>query len=1061
MADNFIRVRGARAHNLKNVSVDIPKDRMVVITGLSGSGKSSLAFDTIYAEGQRRYVESLSAYARQFLGLMEKPDVDLIEGLSPAISIDQKSSGHNPRSTVGTITEVYDYLRLLFARVGHARSPVSGKRLKSQTVQEIVDAILALPDRVKPDAAAGKPDLGIKIMLLAPLVKDRKGTYEELFQRFLAQGYVRARVDGQVYQLEEKIKLDRYVKHSIELVLDRLIIRRDSKDSPEFVKRLTDSVELTLNLGEREMLVNLVDQKEDVFFSERLVDPATGKSFPEIEPHTFSFNSPHGACPDCTGLGFIKEVDPKSVFDPELSINDGGILPWSRFADNSDSWYMQLLKGVAKEHGFSLDKPIKELPKKVLDVLLQGTGDRTYKVKSQSGPGAWNAHFEGVVPALKRKFEQTDSDFIRREIEEFMDDKPCALCKGLRLKHDSLCVTIRGLNIMDVGEMSIQDAYDWTRALQEGEHVPAEAYSNLYQFFKIKPIDPMDDELSPNERAIAKQVFKEILARLTFLVSVGLNYLTLNRSARTLSGGESQRIRLASQIGTGLSGVLYVLDEPSIGLHQRDNDRLLKTLQRLRDLGNTVLVVEHDADTILLADWVIDIGPGAGEHGGRIIFSGTPQDLLASGNTDTGAYLSGRRRIDIAEIREEIRNLRLKTAPDAVPTGKAIRLSGVTHNNLKEVSVEIPLGRFVAVTGVSGSGKSSLINDVLSRALSREIHGAKQRPGAYKSLKGLENIDKAIVIDQSPIGRTPRSNPATYTGLFTEIRNLFAMTQEAKVRGYKPGRFSFNVKGGRCENCEGDGLIRIEMQFLPDVYVTCEVCKGKRYNRDTLQIDYKGKNIAQVLEMTVEEAHEFFANLPALANKLKTMLDVGLGYIRLGQSATTLSGGEAQRMKLSAELSRRSTGRSFYILDEPSTGLHFEDVRKLLVVLHTLVMQGNTVLVIEHNLDIVKNADWIVDLGPEGGEAGGRIIAEGTAQQVASTPGSYTGEWLRKLLESEGKWKGKVPLAAATAEAMAHAPAEPEAAAAAATARNGAGEAKAAREAKAGPGRPRKRTVRV
>ncbi|HLP41996.1 MAG TPA: excinuclease ABC subunit UvrA [Fibrobacteria bacterium] len=1009
MADNYIRVRGARAHNLKNVSVDIPKDKMVVITGLSGSGKSSLAFDTIYAEGQRRYVESLSAYARQFLGLMEKPDVDLIEGLSPAISIDQKSSGHNPRSTVGTITEVYDYLRLLYARVGHARSPVSGKRLKSQTVQEIVDAILALPDKVKPDnsksaeGGTAKPDLGIKIMLLAPLVKDRKGTYEELFQRFLSQGYVRARVDGQVYQLEEKIKLDRYVKHSIELVLDRLIIRKDSKESPEFVKRLTDSVELTLNLGEREMLVNLVDQKEDIFFSERLVDPATGKSFPEIEPHTFSFNSPHGACPGCTGLGFIKEVDPKAVFDMDLSISEGGIRPWARVAENRDSWYMQILKGVGKEHGFSLDIPLKDLPKRALEIILEGTGDRTYKVKSQSGPGIWNTHYDGLVPILKRKYEEAESESLQREVEEYMDDKPCASCKGLRLKEESLCVTIRGLNITDIGEMSIQDAYDWTRALQEGRDCPDEADSNLYQFFKLKPISPKDDELSDNERSIAKQVFKEILARLTFLVSVGLNYLSLSRSARTLSGGESQRIRLASQIGTGLSGVLYVLDEPSIGLHQRDNDRLLKTLQRLRDLGNTVLVVEHDADTILMADWVIDIGPGAGEHGGRIIFSGTAEDLVASGNTDTGAYLSGRRRIDIEEIREEIRTLRLKTAPNAAPKQESIRLLGASHNNLKNVDVEIPLGKFVAVTGVSGSGKSSLINDVLSRVLSREIHGSRERPGAYKTIKGLEHIDKAIVIDQSPIGRTPRSNPATYTGLFTEIRNLFSMTQESKVRGYKPGRFSFNVRGGRCENCEGDGLIRIEMQFLPDVYVTCEVCKGKRYNRDTLQIDYKGKNIAQVLEMTVEEAHAFFENLPALSNKLKTLLDVGLGYIRLGQSATTLSGGEAQRMKLASELSRRSTGRSFYILDEPSTGLHFEDVRKLLVVLHTLVMQGNTVLVIEHNLDIVKNADWVIDLGPEGGEAGGRIIAKGTVAEVAATPGSYTGEWLRKLLEQEGR----------------------------------------------------------
>jgi len=1007
MADNYIRVRGAKAHNLKNVNVDIPKDKLVVITGLSGSGKSSLAFDTIYAEGQRRYVESLSAYARQFLGLMEKPDVDLIEGLSPAISIDQKSSGHNPRSTVGTITEVYDYLRLLYARVGHARSPASGKRLKSQTVQEIVDAILALPHRKAKDKKEGKGAAEgktlsdeVKIMLLAPLVKDRKGTYEELFERYLAQGFVRARVDGQVYQLEEKIKLDRYVKHNIELVVDRLIIKPDTRQNAEAAKRLTDSVEITLNLGEREMLVNLLDEKEDVFFSERLVDPATGQSFAEIEPHSFSFNSPHGACPACNGLGFIKEVDTRAVFDPELSINDGGILPWARSADNEASWPMQLLKQISKSEGFSLDMPIKNLSKKAVETILHGTGEARYKVKwGGDGSNTWAARFEGVISSLKRRYEQTDSDFVRREIEEYMDDKPCGTCKGLRLKPEAYTVTIRGLNIADLGEMSIQDAYDWTRALQE-DRAPAEAADScLYRFFKIPQIVPIEDDLSENERAIAKQVFKEILARLTFLVSVGLNYLSLSRSARTLSGGESQRIRLASQIGTGLSGVLYVLDEPSIGLHQRDNDRLLTTLKRLRDLGNTVLVVEHDADTIRDADWVIDIGPGAGEHGGRVVFSGLPADLIASGNTDTGAFLSGKRRIDRDEILEEIRGLGIRFAEGR--SDKTLKLIGAGHNNLKNVDLEVPLGRFLSVTGVSGSGKSSLINDVLSRVLAKELHGAKARPGAYKSIKGLEHIDKAIVIDQSPIGRTPRSNPATYTGLFTEIRNLFAMTQESKVRGYKPGRFSFNVKGGRCENCEGDGLIRIEMQFLPDVYVTCEVCKGKRYNRDTLQIDYKGKNIADVLNMTVEESYEFFKNLPALSNKLKTMLDVGLGYIRLGQSATTLSGGESQRLKLSSELSRRSTGRTFYILDEPSTGLHFEDVRKLLVVLHSLVAQGNTVLVIEHNLDIIKNSDWVVDLGPEGGEAGGRIIAQGTVAQVAAASGSYTGEWLRKLEEIE------------------------------------------------------------
>ena len=1001
MADNMIRVRGARAHNLKNIDIDIPKDKLVVITGLSGSGKSSLAFDTIYAEGQRRYVESLSSYARQFLGMMEKPDVDLIEGLSPAISIDQKSAGHNPRSTVGTITEIYDYLRLLYARVGHARSPVSGKRLKNQTVTEIVDAVLALPESRKV--------ADVKIMLLAPLVKDRKGTYEELFQRYLAQGFVRARVDGQVYQLEEKIKLDRYVKHNIDLVVDRLAIKSSAASDVEFRKRLVDSVELTLKHGEGEMLVHLVDQKEDVFFSEKLVDPATGQSFSEIEPHTFSFNSPHGACPGCNGLGFIKEVDPRTVLDMELSISDGGILPWAGSAENAEGWNTQLLQQVSKQEGFSLTTPLKKLSKKHLEIVLNGTGEARYKVKWGAASGhtnTWHARYDGVIPSIKKRYDQTESEHIRRDLETYMDDKPCATCKGLRLKPESLAVTIRGLNIMDVCNLSIEKAHDWTKALQESKVIVSPVESCLYQFFKFPKISVTEDDLSEQERSIAKQVFKEILGRLTFLVSVGLSYLNLSRTARTLSGGEAQRIRLASQIGTGLTGVLYVLDEPSIGLHQRDNDRLLKTLQRLRDLGNTVLVVEHDADTIRLADWVIDIGPGAGEHGGRVVFSGTAAELIKSGNTDTGDYLSGRKRIDLESIQAEAQKLlRREGITDNI--GKTLKLTGVTQNNLKGVDVEIPLGRFVAVTGVSGSGKSSLVNDVLARVLAQKLHGSREKPGIYKSVTGLEHLDKAIVIDQSPIGRTPRSNPATYTGLFTEIRNLFALTPESKVRGYKPGRFSFNVKGGRCENCEGDGLIRIEMQFLPDVYVTCEVCKGKRYNRDTLTVLYKGKSISEVLDMTVEEAFGFFANRPAIAGKLKTMLEVGLGYIELGQSATTLSGGEAQRMKLSAELSRRSTGRSFYILDEPSTGLHFEDVRKLLVVLHSLVAQGNTVLVIEHNLDIIRNAGWIVDLGPEGGDGGGRILAKGTVEDISAAKGSHTGEWLAKMLTEEGRRPAK------------------------------------------------------
>jgi excinuclease ABC subunit A len=995
MSDNHIRVRGARAHNLKNIDVDIPKDKLVVITGLSGSGKSSLAFDTIYAEGQRRYVESLSSYARQFLGLMEKPDVDMIEGLSPAISIDQKSAGHNPRSTVGTITEIYDYLRLLYARVGHARSPVSGKRLKNQTVQEVVDAIASMP--------ATRKSAEVKVLLLAPLVKDRKGTYEEIFQRYLQQGFVRARVDGQVYQLEEKIKLDRYVKHNIDLVVDRLSIKADSAASAEFKKRLTDSVELALKHGDGEMLVNIADTKEDVFFSEKLVDPATGQSFAEIEPHSFSFNSPHGACPACNGLGFIKEVDVRSVLDLELSINEGGILPWAGTADNAEGWSTQLLSQIAKKEGFSLTVPLKKLPKKHIDLILYGTGEERYKVKWGASSGhtnTWHARYDGVIPSIKRRHEQTESESVRRDLEAYMDDKPCTTCKGLRLKTDVLAVTIRGLNIMDVCGLSIGKAFEWTRALEEDKPWENPVESNLYQFFKFPKIKAAEDDLSEQERAIAKQVFKEILGRLNFLVSVGLTYLNLGRTARTLSGGEAQRIRLASQIGTGLTGVLYVLDEPSIGLHQRDNDRLLHTLRRLRDLGNTVLVVEHDADTIRLADWVIDVGPGAGAHGGRIQFTGTPEQLIDTARTDTGDYLSGRKRIDRVSIQAGAQELNRKGAK-LENVGKTLRITGVTHNNLKNVEAEFPLGKFISVTGVSGSGKSSLINDVLARVLAQKLHGSREKPGPYKAIHGLDYLDKAIVIDQSPIGRTPRSNPATYTGLFTEIRNIFSMTPESKVRGYKPGRFSFNVKGGRCENCEGDGLIKIEMQFLPDVYVPCEVCKGNRYNRDTLQVLYKGKSIAEVLNLTVEDAFEFFGSIPPIASKLRTLLDVGLGYITLGQSATTLSGGEAQRMKLAAELSRRATGRSFYILDEPSTGLHFEDVRKLLVVLHSLVAQGNTVLVIEHNLDIVRNSDYVLDIGPEGGDAGGRIIAQGTVEEVSATPGSHTGEWLVKMMEEE------------------------------------------------------------
>lgn len=1013
--NTHIKVRGARANNLKNIDVDIPKNKLVVITGLSGSGKSSLAFDTIYAEGQRRYVESLSAYARQFLGLMEKPDVDLIEGLSPAISIDQKSAGHNPRSTVGTVTEIYDYLRLLFARVGHPRSPITGKRLQKQSVQQIVDDVLKYPERYNEE--------NIKVQVLAPIIKNRKGTYEELFQRFLAQGYVRVRVDGEVFALEEDIKLDRFKQHTIELVIDRLSVDKGKAEDQEFLKRLTDSIELALNLGEGELLVNLVDsesEKKDNFYSEKLVDPETGVSFAEIEPHSFSFNSPHGACPQCHGLGVIKEIDPSNVYNPRLTISEGGIYPWSRMADNMNSWHMQLLTQVAEAEGFSVRTPLGELDPKHLDVVLYGSGEKTYKVSIQNentgSNFSHNSKFEGVIPNLLRRYEQTESDYIRQEIEEYMTDKDCPTCKGLRLKTESLAVTVGGRNIVDITDMSINDAYLWINNLsaaaassdQPTDNIVASetnttvtaqedvTNSTLQTHLGLPAIAPSEDILTTQELEIGKQVFKEIMARLNFLNSVGLDYLTLSRRATTLSGGEAQRIRLASQIGTGLTGVLYVLDEPSIGLHQRDNSKLIDTLIRLRDLDNTVLVVEHDEDTMHAADYLIDIGPRAGEHGGQVIAAGLPEEVTQDPDSITAQYLRGERKITFDTITEDLKKIGIENIRDN--RSERIRISGITHHNLKNIDVEIPLGKLVVVTGVSGSGKSSFVNEVLYRTLAKELYGSKDQPGAHKELRGIEHIDKVIDIDQSPIGRTPRSNPATYTGVFGPIRDIFTQTQEARTRGYKPGRFSFNVKGGRCENCEGDGVIKIEMQFLPDVYVTCEVCKGKRYNRETLQIDYKGKNIAEVLDMTVEEALEFFVNVPTINSKLQTLNDVGLDYIRLGQAATTLSGGEAQRVKLATELAKRQTGRTLYILDEPTTGLHFEDVRRLLVVLHGLVAKGNSVLIIEHNLDVIKTADWLIDLGPEGGDKGGTIIAEGTPQDIANTPESYTGQWLKKVI---------------------------------------------------------------
>lgn len=1010
----YIKVRGARTHNLKNINVDIPKDKLTVITGLSGSGKSSLAFDTIYAEGQRRYVESLSAYARQFLGLMEKPDVDLIEGLQPAISIDQKSSGHNPRSTVGTVTEIYDYLRLLYARAGHPRSPVTGRRLEKQTVQQIVDSILNYTKIIKSD--------GVKLMVLAPLVKNRKGTYEELFSRFLSQGYVRVRVDNQVYSLEEEIKLDKFVKHNIELVIDRVSIKNtfeSDEEKEEFVKRLTDSIELALNLGSGEILINLVDFESyinensslketlrirdngDIFYSEKLVDPETGESFPEIEPHSFSFNSPFGACPVCNGLGTVKEIDPTNIYNPRLTISEGGIYPLARAIENEDSMTYKILETVANEENISMKTPLGQLPESQLNLILYGNGDKTYQVEyfdSNGNKKMWSFKYEGTISNLMRRYNETDSEYIRSEIEQYMIEKDCEECRGNRLKKDVLAVTIRGKNIIDIGNMTIKQALDWISNLNEEPKVIIEN-STLKELFNLNSIDPKEDDLTNQEKEIAKQIIKEITSRLGFLNSVGLEYLTLNRSARTLSGGESQRIRLASQIGTGLTGVLYVLDEPSIGLHQRDNDRLLKTLERLRDLGNTVIVVEHDEDTIRKADYIIDIGPLAGEHGGEVVAFGSVDDIKSEPKSITGKYLSGKIKITKEDIYNELKNIGAVNGKNGKKNNGNSKLiiRGIRHHNLKGVDLEVPLGKFVAVTGVSGSGKSSMVNDVLYRSLAKHFYGSKENPGQHSEIRGIENIDKVINIDQSPIGRTPRSNPATYTGIFNVIRDIFAQTKESKVRGYKPGRFSFNVKGGRCENCEGAGVIKISMQFLPDVYVTCDVCKGLRYNRETLQIDYKGKNISEVLNMTVEEGVEFFPNISAISSKLQTLLDVGLGYIRLGQSATTLSGGESQRVKLATELSKRHTGKTLYILDEPTTGLHFEDVRKLLLVLHGLVSKGNSVLVIEHNLDVIKTADWIIDLGPEGGENGGLIIAEGTPDDIMKVKESYTGEWLRKV----------------------------------------------------------------
>ena len=1051
MAEEFIRIRGAREHNLKNIDLDIPREKLVVITGLSGSGKSSLAFDTIFAEGQRRYVESLSAYARQFLGMLEKPDVDHIDGLSPAISIDQKGASRNPRSTVGTVTEVYDYLRLLFARIGVPHCPQCGREISQQTVQQMVDTLLNLPD-------------GTRYMILAPIVQDRKGEYRQVFEDARKAGYVRVRVDGTVYDLEETPTLDRYKQHTIEIVVDRLVNRGTETDKT----RVADSLETALRLGSGVVRIVIVDgaggaraesdvsglragsgrvdlqrstdgsqEKMDsrfrgndgeggndgeveqmdsgfrrndgvgpnresndrqdpveLLFSEQFACVHCGISLGEVEPRTFSFNSPHGACPECTGIGTTMVFDPDLIVpNKRLSPLEGAILPWSRLIAK-DSYLYQVVKAVSEHYGFSLRAPVAELAAEHVDVLLYGTEERVpVTVKAARDESrTFTVDFEGVIPNLQRRYKETDSDYMRGEIERFMTVQPCPACQGARLKPESLSVTINAHTIAQVTSLAVKDASAWFAALP----------------------------LTERERLIGRQILKEIQARLQFLMNVGLDYLTLDRATATLSGGEAQRIRLATQIGSGLVGVLYILDEPSIGLHQRDNRRLIETLSGLRDLGNTVLVVEHDEETIRSADHVIDVGPGAGEHGGRIVAAGPLPDVLAVDESLTAAFLTGRRMIPVPHERRgpstgsgQVPSAGSRQAPSAgsgqapsTSSGRAARarvtVKGARANNLKSIDVDFPLGRFIGVTGVSGSGKSSLVIDVLYRRLAQEIYHSRERPGPHDAVLGLENIDKVIDINQQPIGRTPRSNPATYTGAFTPIREIFAKIPEARIRGYKPGRFSFNVKGGRCEACRGDGIIKIEMQFLPDVYVPCEVCAGKRYNREALEITYKGKTIADVLDLTIDEAAVFFENIPSIYNKLKTLVDVGLGYMRIGQPATTLSGGEAQRIKLAAELSKRATGRTLYILDEPTTGLHFADVERLLEVLQRLVDTGNTVIVIEHNLEVIKCVDWVIDLGPEGGDAGGELVAEGTPEALAHMPHSYTGVYLRSVLERDG-----------------------------------------------------------
>jgi excinuclease ABC subunit A len=934
---DFIKVRGAREHNLKDINIDIPRDKLVVVTGLSGSGKSSLVFDTIYAEGQRRYVESLSSYARQFLGIMDKPDVDSIEGLSPAISIDQKSTSRNPRSTVATVTEIYDYLRLLFARIGVPHCPVCGKAVQRRTVENIVNEVMNQPE-------------GAKLMILAPIVNQKKGEFQHIPEQYQKLGYARVRVDGVVYALDEFPELQKSFKHDIELVVDRVIVKAD------VISRLSQSIEQAVGLADGAVMVHNADTNESFTLSQRYacVDHPS-EDIPELEPRLFSFNAPQGACPTCTGLGFRMEIDPELVLNPNLTISEGAIRPYNRF--NADAWYMKRLAEVAKAHNFSLSVPVKDLSEDAIYKVLYGTETQKYRI-SLSGGRHYDSTYEGVIPNLERRYRETDSDFMKKDIERFMRERKCHACKGRRLKPVVLAVTVHGMNIMDMCDLSVEDALEAV----------------------------LNTSLTEEELFIAKPIMKEVSSRLGFMNNVGLNYLSLSRAANTLSGGEAQRIRLATQIGSKLQGVLYVLDEPSIGLHQRDNDKLIGTLRELRDLGNSVVVVEHDEDTIASADYLIDVGPKAGVDGGQIIAAGTPAEVAKNPESITGRYLAGTEKIEVPKKRR------------AVQKDRKLIVIGAKENNLKSVDVEFPLGLITVVSGVSGSGKSTLVNNIVANELLARLNRAQTVPGAHEDMQGIGQLDKAIVIDQSAIGRTPRSNPATYTGVFTQIRELFASMPEANIRGYKTGRFSFNVKGGRCENCQGDGVIKIEMHFLPDVYVTCEECKGRRYNREALEIKYKGKTISDVLDMTVAQAYEFFENIPSISRKLVTLVEVGLGYITLGQPATTFSGGEAQRIKIATELSRRSTGKTLYILDEPTTGLHTADVKKLLEILNRLVEGGNTMIIIEHNLEVIKCADYIIDMGPEGGNGGGEVVATGTPEQVANVPGSYTGKYLKELL---------------------------------------------------------------